>query len=156
VTRAVVAGCLLAALLAVPSVAGAKAPSFAAWHARWLAHSNAKVLAMKTRCAVQSSSSDLKAGECIVKGALAGYPPLIAQWNREVAVIAKGQTAPCRAAIHTYWLATARNYAETLAFFRAHREQPVTAIAKDMNATRIQTIALKQSRAASRAALVCG
>ena len=131
--RAVAVGGLLAAVLVAPSVVGAKAPSFSTWHARWLKRSGAKVMAVKTRCAFESSSSDLEAGRCIAKGALAVYPPLIAEWNREVAEIAQGQAAPCRAAIHAYWLATAKNYAATVAFFRAHRESPVSTIAADLN-----------------------
>jgi hypothetical protein len=154
--RSFVVGALLATVLAVPAAGIAKAPSFAAWHAHWLARSGAKVLALKTQCALHSSSGDLAAGRCIAKGSLAVYPPLIAEWNREVAVVAKLQAAPCRAAIHAYWLATAKNYAETVAFFRAHRASRLTAIASDMSATSVQTIALAQARSATRAALVCG
>ena len=146
---------LLAALLGVALPAVAKPPSFAVWHAHWKARSDAKVNTAKVSCALPNSS-DAELGECVAKALLATYPPLIAQWNRQVTDIARGQTDACRAAIHSYRAATSKNYAETLAFFRAHRHASLTAIATDARAARFQALGLGTAQTASRAGRICG
>jgi hypothetical protein len=153
--RTMAAAALLVALLSISPMASAKPSSFAAWHRYWKTHADAKVTAAKLSCAVPNSS-DTELGECVAKVLLAAYPPLIAQWNIQVANVAKGQIGACRGAIRDYWLATSRNYAETVAFFRAHRHAALTAIATDARAQKYHLLGLNTLNTANRVVRICG
>lgn len=147
---------LAVAMVGVPAVASAKKPpSFAAWVLQWKTTDD-KALAGIDGCAKIYASNDLKAGTCAVKVALAGYKLLMPIWNHQVAKIARGQSAPCRAAIHRYWLAGRKIQLLLVVYFKQHPSEPATKLSSDFDEDPLKTLGDLSDEAKSDAIRVCG
>jgi hypothetical protein len=144
-------------LVAVPTAVAKKAPSFALWTAKWKAQTDAQQNKLKDACLkVYGETADRKVGECFVKG----MRPLLRQeaplWEKQVAGISRGQTAPCRKAIHAYWLASRKAQAASLIYLDSHQHVSVTDIAKDLNEDPYATLKAQTDATKKRAIQVCG
>jgi hypothetical protein len=148
---------LAASLVAIPTAAAKQPPSFALWVARWNAHSDAVTNKQTDRCdAFVKKNDDKRVGECLVVGLLKVDPGLIAEWNRQLAAIAKPQTPKCRAAIHGYWLAATKAFKAILIYMRSHRHTAATQIAQDAQDEPQATLTSLKDAAKSHAIRVCG
>ena len=53
-------------------------------------------------CATASGGDDVRFGACIVASQRVALRADAVEWDKQVATIARGQSAPCRSAIHDY------------------------------------------------------
>jgi hypothetical protein len=153
-TRAFAALGLVLAVVPPASSAAAKPPSFARWVAHWTAQSQKLIDAAVAPCL--KVSDDLKNGECVVRREIPMEQKAIPEWERQVAAIARGQTKPCRAAIHRYWLAYKTANAAALIYFKSHRHTAVGRLDKDLKDEPYATLQSVSIKAVTRAVRVCG
>jgi hypothetical protein len=155
-TLALVVLGLFLALVPAANSAAAKPPGFALWSASEGNHEDALTGPITAGCAKTFAKDDLRAGECIVHGALRVYPAMNAHWGSGVARIAKGQKPACKLAIHAYWLAATKNFAASYSYFKAHQKHAATDINSDLNGEPYATLSSLKDEAKSHAIRVCG
>lgn len=107
---------LAAILIAVPTAAAKKPPSFALWSARESNYTDA----------LFAQASD--GGDVLI-----ALPKAKAHWQRGVAIVAKGQTPACRKAIHAYYLAALKYFNAATIYVRAHTSMKVLAVASALS-----------------------
>lgn len=134
----------------------AKPPSFALWTVNENNYEDSLTTPITDQCAKAFGKDDKKAGECLVAGVLRVYPKMDANWERGLARIAKRQSAPCKKAIHAYWLAARKNFAAATAYFKSHRTTAATQIQSDLADEPYATIKSVKDEAKSHAIRVCG
>lgn len=142
-------------LLAGPAAA-AKPASFALWEAHWEVESDKAIGQPVHACGKLFAKDDAKAGACAVKVALAAYAKEIPIWSRQVAAVSIGQAAPCRRAIHSYWLATRKVTAAAQIYFRGHSHVTATRLGEDLRGEPFKTLGSLHDAAKSRAIRICG
>jgi hypothetical protein len=134
----------------------AQSPSFALWTVRWSAQDAAAQDKVASVCARLFGQSDAKTGACFAKGISASVRARQPIWGRQVVEIAQGKPAPCRRAIHVYWLASRRGQAATLRYLDSHQRVGAAAIAKGIMGEPYATLRWRAEDAKSRAIRVCG
>lgn len=148
---------LAVSLVAVPTAAAKKPPSFALWVARWSTHSDAVDSKATDPCNVfVKKNDDKRAGECFVAAELKIDPGLIAEFNRQVAAISKPQKPACRTAIHAYWKAASKTFAAFEIYLRGHQHTAMTDISGGITEEPYATLTSVKDSAKSRAVRVCG
>lgn len=135
--------------------AASSAPSFAAWMLRWNATDD-KGFAAFDACAKVYANDDAKLGACQVKSAAKAYQRLTPVWSRQVAAITRGQSAPCRAAIHHYWLSMRKAQVLLVAYFQQHPKVLATTLASDLSSEPLKTTGALADESKSNAIRVCG
>jgi hypothetical protein len=151
-------GVLLAAfLVGTPAAAAADPPSFALWVATWRSQDNAAQDKMQATCErVYGKTDDAKLGACFVKLEIVSLRSRMPRWERAVARISRGQSAPCRKAIHAYWLASRKAQLASMIYLRTHAKRAATDIASDLNEEPYVTLRQVTDETKSRAVRVCG
>jgi hypothetical protein len=151
-------GIILAAFLVVAPAALAKnPPSFALWAATWRSQDNAAQDKMQATCEqVYGKTDDAKLGACFIKLEIVSLRSRMPLWEHAVARISKGQSAPCRKAIHAYWLASRKAQRASMIYLRTHPKRAATDIASDLNEEPYVTLRQVTDETKSRAVRVCG
>jgi hypothetical protein len=148
---------LVLTLVVVPVASAKRPPSFAIWNAKWRAQTDPLQNKLGDDCIKHyGETADRKVGECFVKGMrvlLRREEPI---WLRQVATIAKGQTAACRKTIHTYWLASEKLQKATLIYLDSHQHVDITQIARDIKEDPLATLKSQTDAAKKHAILICG
>jgi hypothetical protein len=144
--------------LATAPVALAKKPaSFALWTAKWKAHTDPLQNKLADGCLKRyGQTADRKVGECFVKGMRIILRQVEPVWQKQVAAIAVGQSAPCRKAIHAYWLAAEKNQKASLIYLDSHQHVDITQIARDIKAEPYATLKAQTDAAKKHAIIICG
>ena len=78
------------------------------------------------------------------------------QWEREVALVSRGQSAPCKKAIHLYWLASRKAQKASLIYLDSHQHVSITDIVSDLKEDPYPTLKSPTDAAKSHAIRVCG
>jgi hypothetical protein len=146
---------LVLALVPAASSAAAKPPSFARWEAKWNADSDKFIGAALHPCK-KNSLSDLERGECTVRRMIPALRTALADFERQVAATASGQTEPCRGAIHRYRLANRKSAEAATSYLTSHPHTQITQIAKDLNGDQYAPIEAVVDEARRHAIRVCG
>jgi hypothetical protein len=146
----------LAVLVALPAAVIAKPRSFHSWAASWNAKAtrdNARVL---DRCQRLHGSSDLEFGMCFVDAGRANLRAERVVWEKQVAVVARGQAGPCKTAIRGYLMASRVKQQASLTYLDSHRRTPLTRVAGDISGEPFATLKSLADRAKGRAIAICG
>jgi hypothetical protein len=136
--------------------AAAKPQIFSRWVIQEGSAEDALIDPMTDDCVKLFPRNDAKLGACVVRGLLALRPKLIARWERGVGIVARGQTAACRHAIHAYWLAARKNIKATTLYFESHRHTGSTRIQAELNSQPYTTLESQKDDAKTHAVAVCG
>lgn len=146
-----------AAMMIFTSVApAANPPSFALWTARWKVEGDKAIGQPINACVKFYEKDDTKAGACAVRVALAAYAKEIPVWSRQIAAVSRGQTAPCRRAIHAYWLASRKTTSAVEIYFRGHAHTTASQLNSDLTDEPFATLGALSDAAKSRAIRICG
>ena len=146
----------LAGLLALPAASAAKPLSFRDWTVRWNAKAVRDNAAVVNRCERLFGGDDLKFGRCYVKAGRANLRAERTVWEKQVAKVARGQTADCKGAIRTYAMAARVRQTASLVYLDAHRNTPLTRIARDIAGEPYAALKTLSDDAKSRAVAICG
>jgi hypothetical protein len=133
-------------------------PSFALWTAQWASRSSKAMDNPIAQCAkLLGGQTSTKSGACAMRVLQIAYKTLIPQWEQAVAEIARGQTRPCRVAIHSYWLASRKGQAANLIYLRSsHPSITIVQILSDLSDEPYSTLKSLTDEAKSHAIRVCG
>jgi hypothetical protein len=154
--RAAVTLLALVALVGLTDAAQAKPQSFSRWVLQEGSAEDALIDPMTDGCVKLFPRNDARLGACVVRGLLALRPALVARWERGVGIVAQGQTAACKKAIHAYWLAARRNIKATTIYFESHRHTGSTRIQAELNSQPYTTLESQKDEAKTHAVTVCG
>ena len=102
------------------------------------------------------ATADRKVGECFVKGMRVLLRRFEPQWEREVALVSRGQSAPYKKAIHLYWLASRKAQKASLIYLDSHQHVSITDIVSDLKEDPYPTLKSLTDAAKSHATRVCG
>jgi hypothetical protein len=144
---------LAVSLVAVPTAAAKKPPSFALWSARESNHQDSVLNPLEEGC---KKLGDSKGGACLAKGLMIEYPKLDAHWSAGLARIARPQTAACKKAIHAYYLASTKERTAMELYMKAHQHARWSQILSDLNDEPYATLGQVTDEQKSRAIRVCG
>jgi hypothetical protein len=155
--RRVLLFALALGFVAAPAVLAKKPPSFALWSARWQAQHDSGLDRLVSACAaLYGETADRKVGECVVHGMREILRRESPKWEKAVALISRGQSVPCKEAIHVYWLASRKNQRAAVTYLDAHRHRNFTAVASDLKADPYATLSSLTRSTKAHANRVCG
>jgi hypothetical protein len=154
--RRIVVIALAFGLLAAQPALARQPPSFALWTANWTVQHDPTIDSLATGCLYLFGQNDDELGACFAtrEGRILRARQL--DWERQVAGIARGQTAPCKEAIHGYWLTTRNKLHATLGYLESHQHTGMTKINSDLSHDPYKTLKSFSDAAKSRAIRVCG
>jgi hypothetical protein len=154
--RRIVVIALAFGLLAAQPALAKQPPSFALWTANWTVQHDPTIDSLATGCLYLFGQNDDKLGACFAtrEGGILRARQL--DWERQVAGIARGQTAPCKEAIHGYWLTTRNKLHATLGYLESHQHTGMAKINSDLSHDPYKTLKSFSDAAKSRAIRVCG
>jgi hypothetical protein len=140
-----------------PALSLAKAPpSFALWWGRFSAGVQRDITRIGDGCEKRYGRDDAKVGACFVKAERVSLRGQRAALKKQIAMISRGQTAPCRKAIRVYWLASRKAANLNLAYLDSHPHVAVTRMSRDLNRKPYTTLKSLSFEAKTRAIRVCG
>lgn len=154
--RVIVLLVLIAGVASAPPASAEKPPSFALWTVKWKAQNDAAQSKVARTCTQAFGETSRKAGECFVKGMMASLRALQPKWEKQDAAIARGQSKPCRTAIHQYWLASRKAQKASLIYFDSHQRTEPAQIASDFSEEPFNTLRSLTEEAKARAIRICG
>jgi hypothetical protein len=156
VKRALIPALLALALMAAPAAA-ATPPSFALWNAKFVAQDDKLIDELGDKClALYGQTANQKVGECFVRGGRVILRSQQPGWERAVARISIGRSAPCKKAIHAYWLASRKATRASLIYLDSHPHTSMTEIASDFAEEPYATLKALLDESKRRAIRVCG
>jgi hypothetical protein len=147
---------LLGVLLASPAPALAKPPSFTHWVAGQLLREERDVNRAARACATASGGDDVRFGACIVASQRVELRADALEWDKQAAMIARGQSAPCRSAIHDYSDALVAHQKALLAYMDSHPRVASTRLVHDLRREPFATLKATTRASLFRAVRVCG
>jgi hypothetical protein len=147
---------LLGVLLAPPAPALAKPPSFTHWVAGHLLRQERDVNRAAHACATASGGDDVRFGACVVANERVKLRAEAVEWDKQVAMIARGQSAPCWSAIHDYSSALVARQKALLAYMDSHRRVAGTRLVHDLRREPFTTLKAVTRASLFRAVRVCG
>jgi hypothetical protein len=156
VRRLPLAIAVLAGVLALPGASTAKPLSFRDWSARWSAKTTRDNATVVNRCQKLYGASDLKFGMCYVKSGRANLRAERIVWEKQIARVARGQTADCRGAIRTYAMAARVKLTASLVYLDSHPRTALTRLAGEIAGEPYATLKTMSDDAKSRAVAICG
>jgi hypothetical protein len=143
-------------LLAAQPALARRPPSFARWDANWKVQHDPTIDGLATGCLYRFGQDDDKLGACFATSEGRILQARQPDWERQVAGIARGQTARCKKAIHGYWLTTRNTLHATLTYLESHQHTAMTQINSDLSHDPYKTLKSLSDAAKSRAIRVCG
>ena len=147
---------LLGVLLPSPAPALAQPPSFTHWVAGRLLQQERDVNRAAHACATAAGGDDVKFGACIVANQRVALRADAVEWDKQVAMIARGQSAPCRSAIHDYSSALVARQKALLTYMDSHPRVASTRLVHDLRSEPFTTLKAVTRASLFRAVRVCG